>query len=239
MLQRITDPWFEFAGVKNTTLGVMLLAMPQRQHAARRGDYTPPIPGRDGNLWRDGGGYDNITVPVQCYVENPSNISTVMNWLTGLGYLRFSDDPDRAYRARVTKTFNRSPKMARFTAQEFTVTFDCHPSRFVYPIPTIILVSGMPVTNSGTQYAEPKITLTGSGDIALTIGAQTLNVTGLASKIALDMEARVAYNPDDTTQNLCSTVSGDWPLLIQPGSNAVSWTGTVSAVSMVANWRDI
>lgn len=237
-MQRITDPWFEFAGVKNTTLGVRMLFMPVRPQGARRGEQVQ-IPGRDGDLWIDGGGYDGIIVRVSCFVEDPSNISAIMEWLTGAGLLRFSDEPTRAYRARVTKEYSRSNRLARFTAQEFTVSFDCHPCRYHYPASEIELVNAGTVSNPGTHYAEPVITIAGSGDIDLTIGAQTLVITGLASKITLDSEARVAFNPVNPSQNLCPIVSGDWPLLIQLGLNAVSWIGSVTSASMIANWRDV
>jgi len=237
-MQRITNPWFEFAGVVNTTMGVMMSAMPVRPQGARRGEKVP-IPGRDGDLWIDGGGYDSIVIRIPCFVENPNNIYAIMKWLSGAGMLRFSDEPTRAYRARVTKEFSRSNKLARFTAQEFIVPFDCHPCRYHYPISTVTLTSGVNVTNPGTHHAEPIIALEGSGDIELTIGEQTLTITGLESKITLDMEARVAFNPDDPDENLCPLVSGDWPILIQPGVNAVSWTGTLTSASMAANWRDI
>lgn len=234
-MKRITDPWFEFAGVKNTALGVMLLSMPVRPHAARRGEQVQ-VPGRDGDFWIDGGGYDGILVRVPCFVDDPSNIAAIMKWMTGAGYLRFSDEPTKAYRARVTKEFSRSNKLARFTSQEFIVTFDCHPCQYHYPIPSFSLENGTPINNLGTHYAEPKITMTVTGDVSLTIGAQTLAISEYTGPIALDMEARVAYNGD---VNLCPKVSGDWPILVQPGTNAVSWTGTVSAASMIANWRDI
>jgi len=233
--------WFEFAGVSSTAKGLKLLALPDRPRAALRVPDEPPIPGRDGTLWLPEDAYDDIEISVRAQLLSTVTPASISAWLTGRGWLRFSDAPTRAYKARALAAYPYAHIGGCETRQTIEVTFTCHPCAYVYPIPSVALTNGRIITNPGTRYAEPVITIVGSGDITLAIGTQTLVITGLTGgSITLDMEARVAFREltDGSKVNLCPLVSGDWPLLIQPGSNAVSWTGAVSALTLdAANWR--
>ena len=115
--------WFEFAGHKNTEYGVMMLSMPTRPHPARRGELKS-VPGRNGKLFLDQNAYDQIVVSVRAIAVN-GNMDAVNGWLTGSGDLRFGDDPNRAYKATVTKEFSTANRSNRLVGREFTVSFDC------------------------------------------------------------------------------------------------------------------
>lgn len=181
--------------------------------------------------------YTNILIEVGTTMQMLSaKRDTISAWLTGRGVLRFSDATERSYKAFVIKQFDYEQMNGCATRNVFEITFRCQPCKYVYPIPQLTLSNLVPITNPGTRYAEPVITIVGSGDIMLTIGTRTLTITGLASQITLDMEARVAYNGNT---NLGAIVSGDWPLIVDPGVNNVLISGTVTSVTMVTNWRYI
>ena len=59
------------------------------------------------------------------------------------------------------------------------------------------------------------------------------NVTEL--KFTLDTSLMEAYS-GVASMNNC--MSGDFPLL-EPGQNAVSWSGSVTKVEIVPNWRNL
>ena len=74
----------------------------------------------------------------------------------------------------------------------------------------------------------------GTGDIDLTIGEVTLGIAGLASSITIDVPQRLAYNEGI---NLTGSLTGeDWTTL-PVGTTSVSWTGSVSRITITPNWR--
>ena len=114
----------------------------------------------------------------------------------------------------------------------FAAVFRCKPFRYVYPAPaSTVLVNGGSLVNPGNVDAEPVITLTGSGDVTLTIGDKSVDIAlpSTATTIIIDVPAGFAYSADGTV-NMTGLLSiDDWPLTIPPGTSAVAWTGTVSA----------
>ena len=101
-MKKLESVWFEFAGARNTDKGVRLLSLPVRYHPAERGKLVE-VPGRDGYLWAADGAFDNVLTRVQCQTADDADMAAVDAWLRGAGELRFSDDPERFYRARVVK----------------------------------------------------------------------------------------------------------------------------------------
>jgi phage-related protein len=119
------------------------------------------------------------------------------------------------------------------------VAFACQPYRYLYPALASLTYTTSPgtITNTGTASAEPVITVTGSGDIALTIGSRIINIAALASSITIDCAAGMATNG---STDLTSTVTFDaFPFTVMPGESAVSWTGSVTSVVITRPWRYI
>jgi len=82
-------------------------------------------------------------------------------------------------------------------------------------------------------YAEPVITVYGSGEITLMVGMTIVELDGITDSITLDTPLMEAYK-DTISMNGC--MSGDFPTLL-PGKNAISWTGNVTKIVVQPNWR--
>ena len=240
-MKKLTSAWFEFAGARNTDRGVRLLSLPVRYHPAERGEFLR-VPGRDGSLWAGEDAFDDVTVRVQCQTTDDADMAAVSAWLRGAGELRFCDDPERFYRARVVKEFSRSAAMNRFVNQAFTVTFDCQPFLYHREVEDIPLTaSPATVSNPGTHKSAPRLTIEGTGDAVLTIGTQTVEVDDLGGGVILDSELGECFNLDETQlkNSVVTLMDEDFPTLA-PGSNIISWTGTgVTGITITPRWRDL
>ena len=240
-MKKLESVWFEFAGACNTDKGVRLLSLPVRYHPAERGKLVE-VPGRDGYLWAADGAFDNVLTRVQCQTTDDADMAAVDAWLRGAGELRFSDDPERFYRARVVKEFSRSAAMNRFVNQAFTVTFDCQPFLYHREVENITL-DGNPntVTNPGTYKSAPRLTIEGTGDAVLTIGTQILEVTDLAGGVIIDSELGECFDLTETAmRNDRVTLMDDNFPALHPGANIISWTGTgVTKITVTPRWRDL
>ena len=97
----------------------------------------------------------------------------------------------------------------------------------------IIITSGSTITNPGSVYSEPIITVTGSGDITLMVGTTIVELTDVSQNIVINSVLKEAYK-GNTLMN--DHMSGDFPVL-KPGLNAISWSGDVTTVIVKPNWR--
>lgn len=228
--------WVEFAGHKNTEYGVELLSMPTRPHPARKGDSID-IPGRDGKLFMDEGAYDRVLVSLRM-IATSGSMDAVNAWLSGSGNLRFGDDPNRAYRAMITKEFATSNRNNRLNGREFTVTFDCEPFRYVYPDSGAVAIaaSGDTITNPGTVYSLPRIKVTGNGDFTMTVNGYLIEAQGLTGGAIIDCELQEVLSLDGMESRNAYFAMDEFPRL-SPGINAVTWTGSVTSVQIEPRWR--
>lgn len=237
-MKRLTEAWFSYAGKRSDEMGILLTGMPTRNHPAANGTYEV-VPGRDGRLWFPDGTYDQMAVRINCVTDGSVSIDEINAWLSGSGELIFSDEPDRAYRARVTKEFARASKIARMDAQEFPVTWDCDPYRYLYPAEAAQTVSnGGSIVNPGAK-SLPRITIAGSGDVALLVGTQLVEIEGMEDGIIIDSEQKDAINFSDGLTLENEKIALDEFPVLNPGANMISWTGegTITSLSILPRWR--
>lgn len=247
------NAWFSFKGRKNTDkdLDVQMLSMPTRPHPARKGTLID-IPGADGKLFVDDGAYDRIIVSLRCVARDNANIDDVNAWLSGEGELIFGDEPDRAYKARITKEFSRSNRMPRLRGQEFSLAFDCEPYRYKvgkeYESMGVMVShpgrTNLTVVNEGTADAWPVFVVSSrNGGGSITIGNDTLVFSHNSKTMYIDCAAKYAYtiNDDGSLAPASMYIGGDWPRLA-PGTNTViiepaAVAGNYITLSVKARWR--
>lgn len=237
-----TVPVLYLNDVSSDALGVWMEVAPPVVSARERGEWVE-IAGRHGEAWRSDNAYEGFDLEVQIYVPEDCDLADVMDWIRGAERLRWGGY-GWEYHVSAAETQLELAPWDEFPecGQLATVVFHAEPFRYLWPeAEPIECVSGMTLNNPGTAEAAPLITLTGSGDVTLSIGGYVVNVDGMSGGCVIDCEAQMAWNLAMTevkTQGitLTSTDKGRWPRL-SPGGNAVAWVGNC-LVSIQPRWRD-
>jgi len=98
-----------------------------------------------------------------------------------------------------------------------------------------VTTSGTVITNPGSVYSEPILTVTGSGNITLMVGLTIVELEDISGSIILDCALKEAYL-GSTLMN--DHMNGEFPVL-KPEANAVSWSGAMTRVVIQPNWRHL
>ena len=190
---------------------------------------------RIGEAWREGDAvYDDLVLTAQCMLENMERYEEIASYLRGSGKVTFANRPEGYYEARIVNQIPFEKILRGNPHRSFAVNFRCKPFWYQENVPEITLTtSGAFVTNPGSVFSEPVITVYGSGEITLMVGMTIVELDGIMDCITLDSPLMEAYK-GATGMNGC--MSGDFPTLL-PGKNAISWTGNVTKVVIQPNWR--
>ena len=199
------------------------------------------IPGRNGDLVRYTGSYENRSGSASCFClqkDVEKAVSSAGRFLMGKkGYRRLetSDDPDHYWMARV----ENSPQIAMRlrTLAPFEIGFDCKPQRFVKTGENaIVFNSSGSLFNQYGQVALPFITLYGQGKGRLTIGDCVVEVKTLNGTLYLDSETQNAYN-NNGNQNL-NINAPVFPSL--PDSEiSIAFSGGIERVEIMPRWWEL
>ena len=229
--------WFAWNGVKCTDYGIHVLTHPAISRPKER-VTTQAVPGRSGTLTILEGDcvYDEFIAACECVAPNPASIPEFSAWLHGPGIVMFGNRPTGYYHARVSNQIDFETVVRGRQHRQFSVNFRCQPFLYLLNIPDIVLTSPGPVVNQGTVFAEPVITVEGTGDIDMMVGEVTLGIAGLASAVTIDVPQRLAYH---NGINLTGSLTGDaWPTLSE-GTTAITWTGNMMRLTITPNWRTL
>ncbi len=204
--------------------------LPERISPKRR-DEAITISGRHGTLTATDGTFEPYILQAEFIVKDLSKTDKICSHFKGEGDLIFSNNLDRKYKARVNNQieFLRIIHSLKLFAVEFEVQpfmYEAAPAPRTLTEPTSIL-------NIGTFESEPIITVYGQGDITLTINNLNLILNGIDGEITLNSEILNAYKD---TLSLNNKMSGDFPIF-SVGENVISWTGSVTKLEIMPNWR--
>ncbi len=236
---------FTFNGTcsSNANFDLKIATAPTETSGAYSGEFVS-YEGRYGKRFPSFGVYGNCQREYSVSLLDYSGKANLLNkiglirkWLYVQKYCRLTDTYDTScYRKAACISPVDFSLFEDYFAQA-SIQFDCDPRRF--------LTSGeapISCTNNGTvtnNYMEcnPTISITASGAGHVYLGnsdIQILSTPGAVVKI--DTELMTITNPAGST-NLSDKVAimNEFPKLKQ-GNNSVSWTGSVSAVSIVPNW---
>ena len=239
-MSRSNDLWFSFAGTRSDTMGVDLMALPNRKRPALKGEKTK-VSGRNGTLWRSENAFDDITIQMSLRMSANADEFAVRSWLSGIGDLIICDAPDKKYR---NARFVNEIEFKRFIPQNGAMLFDakveCMPFLYMHPEAGDIEITQSPssIPGAGTYRAAPKIKIEGNGDVVLLIGTQLLDIDGMSNGIIIDSELMECFNLEQSAF-LNSKVSMDEFPALEPGSNIISWSGdgSISKITITPRWR--
>ncbi len=230
--------WFKWNGVSCLQYGIYVTELPPPTIPAERVTHTN-VPGRAGSLTTLEGDYiyDDVVLSCTCVLADPTKIPTIAGWLRGSGTVTFADRAGGFYYASIANQIPFEKILRGNPHRMFTINFSCKPFWYVEQPESVSIAVGQQTTatvnNPGNVPSEPIITVTGSGEITLMINGTIIELSDMNGDITIDSQLQEAYNG---TTSMNSNMSGDFPLL-QPGQNAISWSGTLTAMVIEPNWR--
>jgi phage-related protein len=229
------NDWFSWNGRKCTDYGIHVTEQPSVIRPSERAVFTN-VPGRSGSLTtlEADDVYDDFILPVECAVSDLTRMTEIGGWLKGAATLELAERPGGFFYARVVNQIEFTKVLRNHPHRTFTANFRCQPFWYLKDVPVVTLtVSGSTVTNPGNIASEPVVTVYGSGDITLMVGTTIVELEGVSGSITLDTPLMEAYSG---STSLNGSMSGDFPVL-EPGMNAVSWSGNVTSVEVAPHWR--
>lgn len=233
--------YFTLDGEDSRNIGIHLTE-PMEIMAAEEEIEFLDVSGRmEGSLTIKKGGFRDIETELECYIKDITRIGEAYNFLKGIRRMVMSYAPDRAYKVIFTGVPQASRLSRSLNAWPITVPVRLKPFRYYEPEPAMetILQSGDSITNPGTQASAPRIAIYGTGDIRVTIGTQPIELSGIEDGIIIDSELKNCYELNGITRIYDDDkVDIDKFPQILPGINYISWTGSVSKITILPRWRD-
>lgn len=232
--------WFTFKGEDSRDYGLRLTDTPIIARAERRIAREENVPGRDGALVIYDGAYNDVDTELHGYIDSAARINDAFEWLTGAGELVLSTDQTRAYRARDVRQIEVERVVRNMDARLIHIPMRLEPFRYHHPSVDLaaITVSGTTRTNPGTHAARPRIKIEGNGDIIVTVAGQPMEFEGVSGGVIVDSEMMDVFNLSETKLLNHIATMDDYPVL-PAGSFAVTWSGSVSRVTITPRSRDL
>lgn len=238
--------YFEYKGIRSSDMGLRIESKNVFSAPKYDVDFLE-IPGRDGDLIAGNGRFPNVQVtysvflPAKTISELSQKITAVKAWLySGLdSYHTLSDTYDTAFfrHAIYAGKLNIEDEMNRIGV--FTISFSCKPFRYdeAGTVSTTLSASGDMLLNPYPFTSHPFIRIEGNGKGSLTIQSEGSNATWNFSTIDGYVEAdseQMNFYKDSEPKN--DTVSGNGLPLLYPGENVISYSGGITAVTVIPRW---
>ena len=198
------------------------------------------VPGRNGDVIRFTGGYENVTIPYNCgIIRNFDDVYTgFMNaLLSDPGYHRLEDSyhPDIYRMAALTKI--EKPGLHQLNRDgAFTLSFDCRPQSFLKIGETPIEFAADGTVWNPTPFASrPLLRIWGTG--SCWIGEEQITILTADEYTDLDCEEEDAYK--DTAAVNCNgniTLSTDHFPTIPAGKHLIVLGDGISRIRIIPRW---
>ena len=222
-----------YRGRTNTELGLDISDAPAASKAARKYN-SKTIPGRAEAAWELQDEYVSYKLQCTFVARYVVDLAAIREWLSGSGDLIMSDESTRKRKALSCDIVGIKRAGASGDIKELTASFEVQPFAYLVVPELITLTTPGVIVNPGTIYSEPVITVTGSGDITLTVNGENITLYDVDGYITLDVPRRLAYKGSTV---LLNQTSRDFLPMLCVGNNAISWAGDVTSVTIAPNWR--
>lgn len=225
-----------FDGVDLSDFGA--LAVNGNIYASAARDYEAiSVPGRNGALFIDRGGYENVTRRYDVYFSGPmaaGNAARLRTYLTTrTGYKRLEDTlhPDEYCLGCFRGGLDSSMETVRYVG--YVLEFDCKPQRFLKEgDETVAFTAGGTLANPEPTTARPLIRVYGAGTV--TVGGAAFTVAASANAyVDVDSEIEDCYCGGVNCNSLVTL--DDFPTL-GPGQSAVVLGEGITSVEITPRW---
>lgn len=217
----------------NQVMGLLIQNLPPISKPKMR-TQIEEIDGRAGDIVTQLGfaAYDKV---VEIGLYGDFDIDDVISYFNSSGTVVFSNEPDKYYNYQILEQIDYE-RLIRFRTAKVKMHVQPFKYSSIEKVKTFtnFTEDEISIKNNGNYFSKPIITITGSGTINLSLNGYQVLVIELGSEgsIVLDTANMEAYNPTD--QSLMNRdVTGDYnDLYLNVGTNTISWSGTITEISI-------
>lgn len=180
------------------------------------------------------GAYDGYDKTVSLYVVKEEEVQKILERFNRQNnVVEFGHRPGSIFYADYAGSSFRQNGIHAWSLE---IKLKMHPFRYQKNNTEVVLTSNGTVTNPGTVYSEPVITIEGNGDVTLTIGKQIMQLK-LDTKATIDCrhKRQNVYDKNGNLKNTLRTRGGFFE--IPTGISGVVLGGNITKVRIQGNWR--
>lgn len=210
-------------------------------NAPKRSVTKYTIPGRNGDLIKDNGCFENISVPytVVCKSGFENLADSISAWLKSpTSYCRLEDShhPEYYRMGLVTDAITYTTGALNHSAKA-TVTFDCKPQKWLTEGERVEKFTSAGTIFNPTKFAsKPLIKVYGNGQSTLKIGDYSMNLN-LQAYVTIDSELMDCTRGNMNMNGSVVFTSG-FPEL-KSGMNLITFTGGITSIEITGRWWTI
>lgn len=193
------------------------------------------VSGRDGSLIIDRGTYQNIPIMLIGHAE--CKRTELIDYFGTTGELKFETSPDRFWKYRVT-AIDVKEVLDDGVLLAFSINMSLGPHKYLVSGKSKIIGSStLSLKNDYNANAYPFLKIKGTGTIGIIKnGIQILSIKGITDYVDIDCEADVIHR---NNVNYDNKAIGDTFYLDANKTTELKFTGNVSEVILIPNWREI
>ena len=193
------------------------------------------VSGRDGSHIIDRGTYQNIPIMLIGHAE--CKRTELIDYFGTTGELKFETSPDRFWKYRVT-AIDIKEVLDDGVLLAFSINMSLDPHKYlVYGKSKIIGSSTLSLKNDYNANAYPFLKIKGTGTIGIIKnGIQILSIKDITDYVDIDCEADVIHR---NNVNYDNKATGDTFYLDANKTTELKFTGNVSEVILIPNWKEI
>ena len=243
---------FTYNNISTSQFGILIKSKKIYQFPERDQEFID-VPGRDGSIIYDNGNYKNIDISFEINLSNVADrAEAIKAWLCQPGYNRLESSYFFTQLNGVTYQYHRFAAIDnKISIDEFfqnfgiaEISFNCKPYLYLNSGESRIALNtsttSKTVLNPTNFTSEPVFEITCSGNVELNINSTNYSFTfpAISSTYVIDSRLSAVYRKSDNVlMNNCINNFTEFPMLAS-GSNSIKKnSGSVSAFSVVPNWR--
>lgn len=221
--------WFVFNDIDSRTMGVLLESEPALQRAKERVTQVA-IAGRSGmlTLTEGEGVFDGYIQSVSIAVKGQANMRNIFKWLSGEGYVIFSNDSAHKQKARIINALSFTRVSPLLDYYKGSVQFYCEPYKEDLGEIITTVTNTVNITNLGDVAETPLIEVLGTGNAVITVNGEAFTLTDITEGCIIDCDACEVLTLDGK-QLITTQSSGTFPHF-EVGRNTFGITGAVANI---------